>query len=445
MINKPFPVEEKEPMPEPRTAYLRILFLILAALIGSLIIASQLKGPAQARNWLLLSSGIFAILVYDGLLVWVMVLYRQRSGLSKKIVDLKKQFKNDYNNQELAFIQRTSALNRRLDQSRIAIEISRIISQNLDPQILLNQVVDLTQERFNLYYSGVFLVDESGNQAVLQAGSGDAGKIMLGRHHTLAINETSMIGWAIVNKKPRIALDVGKEAIRFKNPDLPLTRSEIALPLISREIVLGALTLQSLEAEAFNADDINVMQGIADITATAMENSKLIQETSKNLAEINSLHRKYLQTAWTEVVNENPDLKFSYEDQPGQDTPTQITPYRFPMTLRGQEIGTLNIETDHGAITPEEMVLIESITNQTALALENARLLEQTQKKVRQELKLNELTTRLSRALDIDQILRIALQELGSLPQVSEVSVYLKSQETDDLDRLTLIEGGQNG
>ena len=179
--------------------------------------------------------------------------------------NLTKQLKQNQADLEKNVELRTADLSRRLGQIRTAAAISRALSTMLDPQDLIQQVVERIQEEFDLYYVGIFLLDESKKKAVLRAGSGDAGKKMVANHHMLDVGGSSMVGWATANITPRIALDTGNEAIRFDNPYLPLTRSEIALPIASRGQVLGALSIQSSQPEAFDNNDILILQGIAEL------------------------------------------------------------------------------------------------------------------------------------------------------------------------------------
>lgn len=174
-------------------------------------------------------------------------------------------------------------------QLQTAAEVSRSASSLLDVQELLVQTVNLIRDRFELYYVGLFLVDEPGEWAVLRAGTGDAGRAMIKREHRLAINEKSMIGWCISNKQPRVALDVGEDAVRFDNPFVPETRSELALPLIVRGEVVGALSVQSSVEAAFSESDVSVLQTMADQVATAIANARLFERTQAALAETRAL------------------------------------------------------------------------------------------------------------------------------------------------------------
>lgn len=169
--------------------------------------------------------------------------------------------------------------------SQTAAEVSQAAATVLAPDELLQRVVNLVHERFDLYYAGLFLVDQNaqGNgqcdrMAILCVGTGEAGRKMVEQEHKLEIGGSSMIGQCLETKQPRIALDVGKEAVRFANPLLPDTRTELALPLISRGQALGALSIQSTHPAAFSADDIAVLQTMADQLAIAIDNANLLRK-----------------------------------------------------------------------------------------------------------------------------------------------------------------------
>ena len=170
---------------------------------------------------------------------------------------------------------------RRALQLQTTAEISTTAGTVLNVDELLPFVVNLIQQRFNLYYVGLFLIDDGRQNAVLRAGTGEAGRIMLNRGHQLPVDEHSMIGWCIQHQVPRIALDVGEDAVHFNNPDLPDTRSELALPLVSRGQIMGAMTVQSTEAAAFSEQDIAILQTMGDHVATYIANAQLFEQASR--------------------------------------------------------------------------------------------------------------------------------------------------------------------
>ncbi len=180
---------------------------------------------------------------------------------------------------------------RRATQLQTASEVSRAASSILSLEQLLPQVVELICERFGLYYVGIFLVDEAGEWAVLRAGTGEAGQKMLRGGHKLLVGGVSMIGLCVANAKGRIALDVGQEAERFDNPNLPDTRSELALPLISHGQAIGAMTVQSAEPLAFTDEDISTLQTMADQVANAIENARLFEDSRRRIAELATLNK----------------------------------------------------------------------------------------------------------------------------------------------------------
>lgn len=158
---------------------------------------------------------------------------------------------------------------------KTAARAAKMITMILDPQELLQRTVDVICDEFKFYYAGVFLLNVTGQYAVLRAGRGESGAAMIAEGHKLLVGGNSMIGACVQNRQARIALDVGAEAVRFENPHLPNTRSEMALPLIVGDEVIGALTVQSEQEAAFLDDDISALQTMADQLAIAIHNSNL--------------------------------------------------------------------------------------------------------------------------------------------------------------------------
>ncbi len=170
------------------------------------------------------------------------------------------------------------SLERHATLLKASARAAKLITTILDPYELFQRTVDIICDEFDFYYAGVFLTDDAGQYAVLKAGRGEAGKAMLDEGHKLAVGGNSMIGAAVQNREGRIALDVGEEAVFFENPHLPDTRSEMALPLVVGDEVIGALTVQSTQEAAFHDEDIAALQTMADQLAVAIHNSNLHRE-----------------------------------------------------------------------------------------------------------------------------------------------------------------------
>lgn len=176
-------------------------------------------------------------------------------------------------------------LTRRSALLQLGAEVSRAATAILKPGALGQQVVDLVQKSFGLYFVGLYLLSDDMQWAVLHAGTGDAARQMLAENWQLSMYTSSMVAWCIANRKSRIALDVGEDAVRFSNPLLADTRSELALPLVSRNRVLGALTIQSAEPSAFSQEDISALETMADQLANAILNAELYDQLEKELEE----------------------------------------------------------------------------------------------------------------------------------------------------------------
>jgi sensor domain CHASE-containing protein/GAF domain-containing protein len=333
-------------------------------------------------------------------------------------------------NDLLSFNESSEAdLKRSLNQLLTISDINRSISGFLEPEKLLNEVVELLRSRLALYYVGIFLLDENKEFAVLRAGTGEAGEKMLAQGHKLAVGGVSMIGWSTANQKSRIALDVGKDAIRFNNPLLPETRSELAIPIISRNATVGALTLQSIRESAFNENDILAFQGIADSLSVALENTALYKSTQENLDEIRALNRVYVQRSWGLDAQQDKPLSYTYEEKGSKASDEVTTVVQIPLRLRDQILGEITLEINRQSISTEDHAVIEAIADQTAQALENVRLLQETQERAAREEKINELVLKFTGAGTIDEIMKIAVQEIGGLSSVSEVTVHLTPEQ----------------
>jgi K+-sensing histidine kinase KdpD len=173
---------------------------------------------------------------------------------------------------------------RRATLLNAAAQVSRNISSILDLAELLTRTVDIICDEYGFYYAGIFLIETLADDkqwAVLKAGRGKAGRIMLENHHKLEVGGRSMIGACTALNQARIALDVGKEAVWFNNPFLPDTRSEMALPLSVGGQVMGALTVQSTQEAAFSTEDVASLQAMADQLAVAINNARLHQQNAQ--------------------------------------------------------------------------------------------------------------------------------------------------------------------
>jgi len=200
------------------------------------------------------------------------------------------------------------ALQRRAIQLEASAEVSRSIISIFNVDELLRRAVNLIRDRFGFYHAGIFLMDETGEWAVLREATGEAGAQMKARGHRLQVGETSMVGWTALHRRPRIALDVGEDAVHFANPLLPYTRSEMTLPLMVGGRLLGVLDVQSTEEAAFDEDDIRTLQSMADQLAIAIENARRLSETAALLEATSPIYRFSRRLSTAATVNDVADV-----------------------------------------------------------------------------------------------------------------------------------------
>ncbi|MFN2291895.1 MAG: GAF domain-containing protein, partial [Anaerolineae bacterium] len=217
-------------------------------------------------------------------------------------------------------------LQRRAAQLETSAEVARAIAELRDLDDLLPQITRLISQRFGWYHAGIFLLDEAREYAVLEAANSEGGQRMLARGHKLRVGQVGIVGAVTGSGVPRIALDVGQDAVYFDNPDLPRTRSEMAVPLKIGEQVIGALDVQSMARTAYDDEDLALLSNLADQVTIAIENARLFREMQDALEEVQDLHRQYVRQEWSRTIARERDLFFQYVRRgvpPAEDTRTE--------------------------------------------------------------------------------------------------------------------------
>ncbi len=330
-------------------------------------------------------------------------------------------------------------------------DVAREIVSVQDLDALLTQVVGLISERFKFYHVGIFLVDERREYAVLSAANSEGGQRMLLRNHRLAVGHTGIVGFVTSSGKPRIATDVGKDAVFFNNPDLPDTRSEMALPLIANNEIIGALDVQSTQADAFTQADIELFAILADQVSIAIFNDRLYAETVQTLHESERIHRQYLKQQWGAFTAEKnifgfsasnhkildilheplqafdldlfTDRTYAFVQTDGQANPALAIPIR----VRGEVIGIISVEDQHAdrIWQDEEISALAVISEQVGQTLENARLLEKTLERAEREKRVLEITAKIRSSSNAEEMINITLEELKRTLDVSSARIVL--------------------
>jgi GAF domain-containing protein/HAMP domain-containing protein len=335
-------------------------------------------------------------------------------------------------------------------------EISKAISSEQKLETLLPLIARLVSERFNFYHIGIFLLDETSQFAVLRAANSEGGKRMLQQEYKLEVGKGGVVGHAARFSTPRIALDVGADAVVFNNPDLNSTRSEVALPLVVRGQTLGVLDVHSNMSAAFTESSTGTLTILADQIAIAIENARLFQQTQQALNEFQALYRQNIKEGWAAFTQEEPVVGYQQtigggrklakpietdeireainlgntlvvQAQNGSDDSFIIVPVK----LRGQIIGTLKVQapTKNRTWSKDEINLVGAISERLSLALENARLIQESQRQVIKEQTISEVTSKIGASINLNNVLQTAVEELGRAMPGSEVKIQFHRAE----------------
>lgn len=334
-------------------------------------------------------------------------------------------------------------ITKQIAQLRLTAQVSSDALHAKDLQQIMDRVVRLISERLGFYHAGIFLLDDTHEYAVLRGASSKGGQVMLNRNHRLQIGQVGIVGYVAAKGEPRVAHDVGKDATFFNNPDLPATRSEVALPLKIGDSVFGVLDIQSVKMGDFTPEDVAVLQTMADQVSLVIENARLASERQEALKQLREFQSRQSKDAWRTVLTDRAhgvlyDGLSIRPNQAGQSLSTPAIdlqdsdPYVLHQKIVYQEmsIGTLALTKppDRGPWSEAEKKFVQSVAAQIALAVENARLLDENQRQAQSEQLLGEISARAHSSLDLDAVMKISVQEIGKALGAMRVEMRLESE-----------------
>jgi GAF domain-containing protein len=333
-----------------------------------------------------------------------------------------------------------------------------VVSQILDLDELLENAVNQIRTRFKHYHVQIFLVNETRDQVLLVASTGDIGKRLLGRGHQLAVGSQSVVGQVVLRGGAVVVNDTSYDAVYYRNELLPETRAELALPIREGTQITGVLDIQSVAVNSFSKSDIQALQIMADLLATAIRNARLFKEqagtvqenerlyrdSETNLREIQRLNQQLTRGAWQAyqresqaatgitlerdrvvVANEWSEhlIRAGLEGRVVEADESHRS-VAVPVMLRGEVIGAIEVEP--GTESRQETVeMVQAVANRLALSLENARLYEATLQAAAQEQRINDIAARYQSVATVDELLRITLAELSETLGAQSGSIRL--------------------
>ncbi len=342
-------------------------------------------------------------------------------------------------------------IEKRAKQFQTISQVTRAIISTQNLQDLLPQIAQVISAQFEFYHIGIFLINTNREYAILSASNSEGGERMLERSHKLRVGQTGIVGNVAKTGKVRIALDTGADAIYFNNPDLPDTRSEMALPLVQANgEIIGVLDIQSKTPNAFYQEDIEILTTLADQVSIAIANARLYEDTQKALIEADMIYRQDLKIGWEKFSRsqklagirrrgmkssflaeplELPGAKEVtqtgniYQEKTGNTNSSQLT---MAVKLRDEAVGILNIKAALGRKwSTDEMDIINAIVERAALAIENARLLDESRRIAVKERMISDISVKIGKGTEIETILKTAVRELGAQISGAQVTVEI--------------------
>lgn len=384
--------------------------------------------------------------------------------LARTLEEMTGQIRQSLEQLEQRVAERTEQLEKRTLQIQTAAEVGRDIAESQDLNSLLNRAVNLISDKFGYYNVGIFLVDETGEFAHLRAASGDLGNMLLERNIRFRVGQQGIVGYVSQFGQVRVSGNVQSDPMYQEEMLLANTRSEAAVPLLSSgrvkegagpRAVIGVLDIQSTSQDAFTEDDIAVFRVLADQLGTAIQNSRLVNQLQTTLKDLNLISQQQARETWLRYTAETGGMAFVYDrtevkpalplDAPPLDPQSIATTEGhdrlvIPIRLRDQVIGLIGLESDdpERIWTEDEIAVLQSTAEQAALTIENARLLAESQRKAMREQITGEITARVRSSLDMETVLRTAMNEIAQKLGVAQLEVQIGLQNRTS-------DGNENG
>lgn len=343
---------------------------------------------------------------------------------------------------------------RRARQFEAIAQVARATTSNQDLETLLPSLVTVISRQFGFYHAGIFLLDENREFAELRAANSEGGQRMLARGHKLGIGQSGIVGFVSATGKPRIARDVGDDAVFFDNPDLPDTGSEMALPLRVAGEIIGVLDVQSTTPNAFQEEDLDVLSTLADQVAIAIQNARSYEMTQQLLTEAQRRTGSFVVDAWRVIqADEQTPIGYRLVDNKltqlhaplvsapiGQAISTrqvvresgEKAALAIPIRLHERVIGVMDIHVPYThEWQTDEVDIVQAVAERLSLAIESSLLLKSTQRRAEIERITADISGRIGSTTQFDSILRTAAEELSRVLGGSDVLVQIQVPEMD--------------
>lgn len=332
-----------------------------------------------------------------------------------------------------AFEKSTTQLERNKRYLAAAAAIAQSTTTRSQLKVMLNEIVGEIANQFSYYHVGLFLIEENGQWANLEAASSPGGQAMVERSHRLEVGKQGIVGFVTGLGQQRITQDTQLDRIHSLTPELPETRAEMALPLKAHGEIIGALDIQDNVPQAFSEEDIAALQILADQIALAIENLRLTQQAQDRLEEVQRVYGEYSRKAWAETHRQRAISAYKFSDgalTPIVDSGISVdakNKVEIPIIVRGNQIGSIEIarEDQLAEWTEDEEELLATLSDQLGIALDSARLFNETQLRATTEQIIGNINAEIMESLEINSILRTTVEKIRDTLELPEVSIKM--------------------
>lgn len=445
-----------------------IIFTLLSVLAYSAAGFAQINGLIPAAIVPTASIAADAIGLGLGLIVIVVMNWmamREMENALTRERSLAKELQQYSSNLEEIVQERTQDLQRRALQLQTTAEIAKLTNEIRDPDLIISRTVEMIRERFGYYHASVFTMDNTGNWAELAASTGEVGQRMLARGHRLGVGSASIVGWVTGNRLPRVANDVTQDSFHFENPLLPDTRSELAIPLLISDVLLGALDVQSKEPDAFSEADVHTMEAIAEELAASIDSATTQRQMMEELRRLENITRYQTRESWerlsrgdvSPVIHLSPSGEITPlvdEDFPSIQLATASgSPARtdddreiaVPIVVRGEIVATIAARKPYGeeGWSDDEVAFFEAVASQAALSMENARQRAEEQRRMSELEVLNRVSQAVSQMIQLDTLYRVVHRQIRQILGDTDMSVAIYNPENETVNFPYTSEAGE--
>lgn len=418
------------------------------------VIPQTITSSTPLRRW----AALLAVLLAIGTIVQVTMdslhaaLETARRN-QQRLADTNRLLEETQSVLELRVAERTEALEQRARRVQAAAEAAGLVASIRDLDRLLVETVHTLADRFGYYHAGVYLVDEGDENLRLAAANTQAGQTLIEQGFRPPLAQAGLAGAAASARQVRVAVDVRSDNQFLALEGLGLTLSEICLPLMTGDKLLGVLDLHDTQVRAPASEELATLRILANQIAAAIDNAMLFASNQRSLESLQRAYGELSSEGWQKVLRARPDLGYRVASSGAPvrvagEWPTEMAAARqearvvladphtlaVPILIREQSVGVVRLRkpAEAGPWTSDEIALAQTLSDRLSTALESARLYEETRRRAERERLTGEITARIRASNDPQTILQTAAHELRKALQADRAQLVIQtSVETD--------------